>query len=113
MGVKTFTNGKVSLRHEEVQILTHRVLKCIICSKSFEPALMGHDEYQPYGGIMCSSYGNYGSTVWDVMLTSEYLQFNICDSCIVQKAKQGYVLKTQVSTTNHYSHSPWNPDEEI
>lgn len=51
-------------------------------------------EGQPNDGIMCSSYGNYGSTVFDPMDMS-FLAFNICDGCVKLLAKQGRLYQTR------------------
>lgn len=66
---------------------------CIICGGVLWRA--GPEEGQPDDGIMCQSYGNYGSTVYDPMDYS-YLAFNICDDCLVRAGKQGRVWSTRI-----------------
>lgn len=63
---------------------------CIKCGKIL---LREIDDYegQPSDGIMCTSGGNYGSTVFDPM-NGEKLAFNICDECIVEAGKKGRVM---------------------
>lgn len=68
---------------------------CIICGGTLERE---SDEYegQPADGVMCSTRGNYGSTVYDAM-TGEYLAFNICDPCLVERGKMGRLFATRSS----------------
>ncbi len=47
-------------------------------------------EAQPRDGIMLSSHGNYGSTVFDPM-DGNYLMFNLCDPCLIEAGEQGRV----------------------
>lgn len=63
---------------------------CIICGAPLE-RVMESASAQPSDGIMCETYGNYGSTVWDSM-DGEVLAFNICDPCIVRAGRQGRVM---------------------
>jgi len=37
---------------------------------------------QPYGGVMCSTTGNYGSTFYDPFDRMGYVAFCICDECL-------------------------------
>jgi hypothetical protein len=74
---------------------------CIICGCPLERAFDDY-EAQPSDGVMCSTSGNYGSTVYDPMDLSE-LAFNICDDCLVEKAKEGRVMTTRY-------HRPVNVD---
>jgi hypothetical protein len=66
---------------------------CIICGAVL---LRAEDsaEGQPNHGLMCLTYGNYGSTVFDPEDYS-YLAFNICDQCMVDRAKLGRVMVTR------------------
>ncbi len=66
---------------------------CIICGgrlERVEPSAEG----QPDDGLMCLTYGNYGSTVFDPEDMS-YLAFNICDDCMVERAQLGRVMVTR------------------
>lgn len=51
-------------------------------------------EGQPNDGIMCQSYGNYGSTVFDPM-DGSYLAFNLCDPCVKRAGRQGRIMVTR------------------
>ena len=66
---------------------------CIICGVSLR-RVDETTEGQPDDGIMCMSYGNYGSTVFDPMDLS-YLAFNICDPCLINAGKAGRVFTTR------------------
>lgn len=60
---------------------------CIKCGRELTRA---SDEYeaQPNDGVMCSTTGNYGSTVFDPM-DGQAIAFNICDDCLVRLGKLG------------------------
>lgn len=66
---------------------------CLVCGCGLERV---HDdaEGQPDDGLMCMTRGNYGSTVFDPEDMS-YLAFNVCDTCMVEKAEQGRVMVTR------------------
>lgn len=64
---------------------------CIICNKALPHAFDLDDHNQPYGGICCQASGQYGCTVFDPM-DGSYLEFNICDECLVNKANAGVIL---------------------
>lgn len=68
---------------------------CIICGKELESVIMQDSdelEAQPHGGVMCQTYGNYGSTVFDPF--NGMLAFNICDNCLVEAGEKGRVFLT-------------------
>lgn len=56
-------------------------MPCIICGRRL---MRVSDEYEAQAddAVMCSTSGNYGSTVYDPM-NGEVLLFNICDKCLV------------------------------
>jgi hypothetical protein len=68
---------------------------CLICGGRL---LRDMEEYeaQPQDGVMCSTSGNYGSTVFDPM-NGESILFNICDKCLVRAGEQGRLMITQNS----------------
>ena len=66
---------------------------CIICGCTLTRASSDY-EAQPNNGVMCTTEGNYGSTVFDPMDGSE-LAFNICDDCLVKAGEQGRVMATR------------------
>ncbi len=70
-------------------------LPCIVCGKHlvnvFEDA-----ENQPADGLVITTHGNYGSTVFDPM-DGNFLEFNVCDECIVRAGEQGRVYTARTS----------------
>ena len=66
---------------------------CVICGRVL---LRDMDDYeaQPREGVMCSTHGNYGSTVYDPVGSGEYLAFNICDPCLVEAGERGRLFAT-------------------
>lgn len=63
-------------------------LPCIICHKPLEKVYRGDQDVgnHPDDGVACTTHGNYGSTVFD-SLNGSYLEFNICDPCLLDAAK--------------------------
>ena len=74
---------------------------CLKCGATLTRSSRDY-EGQPNDGIMCQSYGNYGSTVFDPM-DGSYLAFNLCDPCVKRAAKQGRLMITRdkVHITTH------------
>jgi len=64
-------------------------LTCIICNRELD-SIMGPSEFDeghtPYNGTIFTTYGHYGSTIFDEMGESR-LCLTICDPCIVEKSK--------------------------
>lgn len=69
-------------------------LRCICCEKRLTP-VGGSDEpwYQPDDGIVCDTFGNYGSAVFDSLTTEESVRFFVCDKCLVKKARHAFVFQ--------------------
>jgi hypothetical protein len=63
---------------------------CIVCGAALRNSLPDVDN-QPDGGIVATSHGNYGSTAFDPM-NGEFVEFNVCDACLVRAGEQGRVL---------------------
>ncbi len=72
------------------------VLKCICCEKELQPVTVDEDCYQPFDGLVCETFGNYGSTVFDP-IEPEYrgscLMFFLCDSCLTVKKNIVYFVE--------------------
>jgi len=65
---------------------------------------------QPYGAVMCSSSGNYGSTVFDPVMGGQVeLVFNICDECLVKK-KGLFLLCERVYQRPKFEYKGFDPD---
>jgi len=54
---------------------------------------MNDDSNQPYAGTTFISYGHYGSTVFDPMNGTTFLELNICDECLTALAAKKLVLE--------------------
>jgi hypothetical protein len=65
-------------------------LPCIICGTPLKN-VWEDAENQPDGGVACITEGNYGSTVYDPVMTGEFLEFNLCDPCLVKAGEQGRI----------------------
>lgn len=95
-------------------------IPCIVCGKSLVNVM--NEENQPVDAVAFSSPGHYGSTVFDPM-DGTYLEINVCDECIVAKARTGHVLwnkrRIELQLPNgltvgerwvHRPLVPWDPD---
>ena len=71
---------------------------CLICGKVL-PQCGGNYVAQPSGGVMCSTSGNYGSTVYDPVMSGDYIAFNICDQCFVIKGDEGRLMASKESAS--------------
>lgn len=69
-------------------------MHCIRCDIELEPVTStSENKYvQPSQGVMCSTQGNFGSTVFDPM-GSTTLYFQLCDDCLMKTARLGYIRK--------------------
>lgn len=65
-------------------------LPCIVCGASLRN-VWDDLHNQPEGGVAVTTHGNYGSTVYDSM-HGNFLEFNVCDPCLVRAGEQGRVL---------------------
>ncbi len=65
-------------------------LPCIICGTALKN-VWEDAENQPGDGVACITEGNYGSTVYDPVLSGEFLEFNVCDVCLVRAGQQGRI----------------------
>lgn len=50
-------------------------------------------------GIVCRSYGNYGSTKFDPDSGREFIQFALCDQCLMDKGDDIVFIKYDVQLT--------------
>ena len=62
---------------------------CISCGKILQAAC-GEDSPVPDDGVIFTSRGNYGSTVWDPVQDDQVLRCFVCDKCMVEKARLIY-----------------------
>lgn len=66
------------------------VLGCIVCRKALD-SVHQEAENHPDGAVVCTTRGNYGSTVFDPMVRPHRLEFNVCDDCLSAAAARGLV----------------------
>lgn len=72
------------------------MIPCLACAKVPEPVFPREPELsqgltaQPYGATTFTSYGQYGSTVFDEM-GRQYLYIVICDDCM-KAASERHVI---------------------
>lgn len=76
--------------------LSHSKLRCIVCDGGLLPAFEELNSVQPTQGVVCHTYGNYGSTAFDP-LDGSYLLFLVCDDCLVRKKKSLFFCKDDIS----------------
>lgn len=65
------------------------MIPCLVCGKQLESAW--GQQNVPYRGTSFFSNGHYGSTAFDPSDGSQ-LQIVLCDSCLVEKARNQKVL---------------------
>jgi hypothetical protein len=61
---------------------------CLICGKELACVFPDapFDVYnQPYKATAFTSHGHYGSTVFDPVTSSRYLEVNLCDECLIER----------------------------
>jgi hypothetical protein len=64
-------------------------IDCMVCGKTldnlqYEMKTGKQVEVHPMGGLHFSSFGHYGSTIFDPIGTGESLDIAICDLCIMK-----------------------------
>lgn len=80
-----------------------RVLPCLICGASLDPAVTGSS--LPVATVFRAP-GNYGSGVFDPLSRYVELAVNVCDGCLTEAGQQGRVNQAT------YRHAP-EPDPEV
>lgn len=64
---------------------------CFCCGRKLEN-IGNPGGNQPSKGLEFTSGGHYGCTVFDPM-DSSFLALNICDPCLTEKSKAGFLLR--------------------
>jgi hypothetical protein len=80
-------------------------LKCIACGHSFDAAF---GDLAPYGSLIFSPPGNYGSTLFDYEPIGRAVVALICDHCIRSGNVMEYMALDPV-----VDKKPWNPDSGL
>jgi len=73
--------------------MSEHALPCLICGKQLRNVFADAGN-QPYDGVVLTTSGNYGSTVYD-SFTGEFLEVNVCDPCLTRAGEQGRVLEAR------------------
>lgn len=84
---------------------------CFVCRT--ELSSVNHDSdlpHVPYKGTVFTASGNFGSTVYDpVMSYRGHLSINVCDSCMLDR-KDLVLSVSEVYVPAVYKVLPWDPD---
>ena len=75
--------------------MDNTLVPCFVCGKELEN--IGRN--QPLEGTEFSTYGHYGSGVFDPMDGSE-LAINICNTCLLDGVNRGRALLMRVTAFN-------------
>ena len=75
-------------------------LPCIVCGKTLKN-VWETAENQPDSGVAFTSPGNYGSTVFDPVLTGEFIEISVCDECLVRAGEQGRIYTARTRRPVH------------
>jgi hypothetical protein len=67
---------------------TEQKINCIVCNKEMDNWVYEHlgnkTEVHPMDGLRFRTTGHYGSTIFDPVVTYEYIDVAICDLCIMK-----------------------------
>jgi hypothetical protein len=80
------------------------LVPCLVCGSRLDS--VPDSPMQPYGGLMCRTYGNFGSRVYDMAFepTGGHLAFIVCDECAVERHQrflQAEIVSPQLATTTY------------
>lgn len=82
-------------------------LPCIACGAILRSAIEGIPSNQPSGGLVFSTYGHYGSTVFDPMDDVRRLEINVCDACLTKAIAKRAVLEVHPGPTRAANVHVW------
>jgi hypothetical protein len=95
---------------------TH-LLFCFCCGMPIESAMLvgdnkfDHTESSPPCGIVFTSIGNYGTTLYDEPFSGHHLQLVVCDLCTLDRKERIREFRPVDYDNPHPMVSePWNPD---
>jgi hypothetical protein len=83
--------GRIPPDRLEEGLMAEYALPCLKCGRELRNVFPGDVENQPNDGVVLTTSGNYGSTVFD-SLVGDVLEVNICDPCLVEAGEKGRVL---------------------
>lgn len=76
------------------------ICKCIKCRKKLKN--LANTGLQPKDGLAFFTQGHYGSTYFDPVSDfpfGPYLEIVVCDSCVKQAEKEGFVFRSKVDSS--------------
>lgn len=83
-------------------------LPCFVCGKQLESVFAEHAPTQPGDAVIFSTYGQYGSTVFDPQDNSQIL-VNICDPCLLERKDRVWHLRYVRQEAQEIFSRPWDP----
>lgn len=85
------------------------ILPCMVCGTVLESALPAtiDTDNQPSDGTVFTSRGQYGSTVWDPMNDSDFIEITICDACLIKHKDR--VLEGHSIRRTNTTYEAWDP----
>lgn len=84
---------------------------CLICNAALDssaPSEPGDGPATPSGATIFVSHGNYGSTVFDPIWGSPFLQVNICDGCLLSRVGDRIQLVTKTEPRPEFVSRAWS-----
>lgn len=67
-----------------------------MCGVELRSACLDNKINQPLEGTAFMTHGHYGSTLFDSIDGSEYLEIAICDNCLRRNSKHTRISKTDM-----------------
>lgn len=86
-------------------------MPCIVCRKPLESSLPGsNSSMQPADAVWFSSYGQYGSTVFDPQDGSQ-IRINVCDACLIERQDLVWHARFVERQPELLFSQPWKPGQ--
>lgn len=100
---------------EAEQLQVQIPLPCLVCGRTLVSAFGPGGGRQPSEAVMFLAYGNYGSTVYDPLVSQagrQWLEVNVCDACLLKAGQQGRIaFAVSVPQPNETVYTPWKGPE--
>lgn len=81
---------------------------CFVCGSELDE--LDSRGNQPSGGVEFTTYGHYGTAVFDPMDGTQ-LAVNVCDRCLIEARSRGRVLHVRAVTHREVAYEPWTDEE--